>query len=388
MYVHRTLETGWKEAAADYPVLLLTGARQVGKTTLLRHLCEQGRTYVTLDDPNQRALATEDPGLFLQRFKPPVLIDEIQYAPELLPLIKMDVDEGAAPGAYWLTGSQQFHMMRGVSESLAGRVAIVNLLGLSSRERDRRELDVDPFLPTEDAIEERRSSGGSTTLERVFKEIWLGSFPAIGTGKIRDRDLYYASYMQTYIQRDVRDLSQVGDESTFLKFVRAAAARTGQLLNYSDLARDADVSVNTAKQWLSILQASMQVALLEPYHSNLTKRLVKRPKLYFLDTGLFAYLTGWNSPETLEAGAMAGAALETHVFAELYKSWLHRLRRPNLYYFRDRDANEIDFLFIEDGTMHPVEVKKSAAVKREWGAHSAGWSGSRRRSVMAPWSAW
>jgi len=366
VYHSRAIEECWLEASGQFPVLLLTGPRQVGKTTTLQKLCEPGRSYVSLDDPSLRALAREDPALLLQRTPAPVLIDEIQYAPQLLPYIKLAVDADRVPGGFWLTGSQQFQMMRGVSETLAGRVAILNLLGFSGRERRKLPLDVPPFLPTRDQLAARQSTAKPAGLRRVYREIWTGSFPALIAGPTRDRDLFYSSYLQTYLQRDVKDLSQVGSEAAFLRFLKACAARTGQLLNQSDLARDADVSVNTAKSWLSILQASFQVFLLPPYHTNVTKRLTKRPKLYFLDTGLCAYLTEWTSPQTLEAGAMSGAALETHVLAEILKSWWHRGKTPRLYYYRDRDGKEIDFLFARDQLLHPLEVRKSATPRRQW----------------------
>jgi predicted AAA+ superfamily ATPase len=366
MYYPRTIRAPWLEISREFPVLLLTGPRQVGKTTFLQHVCEKGRKYVTLDDPGIRALAKDDPALFLQRYTPPVLIDEIQYAPELLTHIKMIVDARPQPGAFWLTGSQQFQMMKGVSETLAGRVAIVNMLGFSGRERHRLELDVPPFLPTGDVLARREKTAGKTTLAGVFHDIWLGAFPALIAGPVKNRDVFYSSYLQTYLQRDLRDLAQVGSEAGFLRFLKACAARTGQLLNLSELARDVDIAVNTAKSWLSILQASFQVYLLPPYHTNLTKRMVKAPKLYFLDTGLAAYLTEWSSPETLEAGAMAGAIFETHVLAEILKSWWHRMKTPRLYYFKDKDGKEIDFLFVQDRCFHPVEVKKSATPKSDW----------------------
>jgi len=365
--IPRTLTSRWFEISQQFPVLLLTGPRQVGKTTLLQNAREPARTYASLDDPTLRALASEDPALFLQRFPPPVLIDEIQYAPQLLPLIKMAVDESRAPGMFWLTGSQQFQMMKGVSESLAGRVAITHLLGFSGRERRKLELDVPPFLPTSLRMTRRETSATRQTLKQVYKEIWTGAFPALVAGPVKDRDLFYSSYLQTYLQRDIRDLAHVSDEATFLRFLKACAARTGQMLNLSDLARDADVSVNTAKSWLSLLQASSQVHLLQPYHSNVTKRLVKRPKLYFLDTGLCSYLTEWTSPETLEAGAMSGPIFETYVFAEVLKSWWHLGQFPHVYYYRNKDGKEIDLLFAADETLYPVEIKKSAAPSREWG---------------------
>jgi uncharacterized protein len=366
MYYARAMGDCWRQADEQFPVLLLTGPRQVGKTTLLRHLCADDRRYVTLDDPSVRTLARDDPALFLQRFEPPVLIDEIQYAPQLLPLIKMAVDARRGPGQFWLTGSQHFQMMKEVSETLAGRVAILHLLGFSGRERDRRALEVPPFLPTGDVLRQHEASAGKTNLRRAYEEIWLGSFPALIAGPVRDRDLFYSSYLQTYLQRDVKDLAQVGNETAFLRFLKATAARTGQILNVAELARDADVSVNTAKSWLSILQASFQIFLLQPYHSNLTRRLVKRPKLYFLDTGLSTYLAEWSSSQTLEAGAMSGAILETYAFCELLKSWWHRGKEPQIYYYRDHDGREIDFVLRQDDVLYPLEVKKSASPRLDW----------------------
>jgi len=366
MYYPRELNRPWLAASEQFPVLLLTGPRQVGKTTFLQHIREEGRRYVSLDDPALRTLAREDPALLLQRFEPPILIDEIQYAPQLLPHVKMLADAAGTPGMFWLTGSQQFQMMKGITETLAGRVAILNLLGFSRRERHRKPLDVRPFLPTPGRLAEREGSEAPSGLRDIYRDIWLGCFPALIAGPVRDRDLFYSSYLQTYLQRDLKDLAQVGDEARFLRFLTACAARTAQMLNYTDLARDADVSVNTAKSWLSVLQATGQVHLLRPYHANVTKRLVKRPKLYFLDTGLCSYLTEWSSPQTLEAGAMSGAVLETFVFTEVLKSWWHRGKRPQVYYYRDNDGNEVDLLFVQDQTLIPMEVKKSAGPRRDW----------------------
>ena len=362
MYTHRTLEAFFTRATTQFPVMLITGARQVGKTTFLQHLREAERTYVSLDDPLTLRLAKEDPALFLQRFPAPLLIDEIQYAPELLPYLKMAVDRERRPGLYWLTGSQQFHLMRGVSESLAGRVGIVQLLGLSRQEILGLGQGSTPFLPASATLPARLPvGGGELSLRELYRLIWRGSFPALAMNAQADRGLFYSSYVQTYLQRDIRDLARVGDEMAFLRFLRAAAARSGQLLNLAELARDADVAPNTAKSWLSILQASVIVYLLPPYHTNLTKRLVKTPKLYFLDTGLCAWLTEWSSPETLEAGAASGPILETWIMAELLKSWWHNGRQAPFYFYRDKDQKEIDLLIIQDGTVYPLEFKKSAS---------------------------
>ncbi len=361
MYIPRTAEAFIKQATNQFPVLLVTGARQVGKTTLLRQLSQETRAYVTLDDPLVLSLAKSEPALFMQRFPPPVLIDEVQYAPELLPYIKMAADQTHSPGLFWLTGSQQFHLMRGVSESLAGRVAIVNLLGLSNAELVGQGLTSEPFLPTVASIQQHLQRATPLPLKALYQRIWRGAFPAIALNPAVDRDLFYGSYIQTYLQRDIRDLARIGDEMAFLRFLRAAAARTGQLLNLADVARDADVVPNTAKSWLSILQAANLVYLLEPYHTNVTKRLTKSPKLYFLDTGLAAYLTEWASPETLEAGALSGAILESWIIAELLKSYWHNGRRAPFYFYRDKDQREVDLLIMQDGTIYPLEIKKTAA---------------------------
>lgn len=361
MYTVRTLEKFIKKAIKQFPALLLTGARQVGKTTLFQHLCPNGATYVTLDDPMVLELAKRDPALFMQRFPPPVILDEIQYAPELLVQIKLSVDKNRKPGQFFLTGSQQFHLMKNVSESLAGRVAIIQLLGFSRQEMIGQGLAAEPFLPTTCKAPGQEQK---MTLQALYQLIWRGSYPAIAIDPEMDRDLYFSSYVQTYIQRDIRDLARVGDEMAFLRFLRAAAARSGQMLNMADMARDSDVSPNTAKKWLSVLQASGIIYLLEPYHANVTKRLVKTPKLYCLDTGLCSYLTEWSSPQTLEAGAMSGAILETWILAELLKSYWHNGRRAPFYYYRDKDRKKIDLLIVQDGTVYPLEFKKSASPRK------------------------
>jgi uncharacterized protein len=359
MYLPRAIEPAVLAIARSFPVLLVTGPRQVGKTTLLKHIAEAGRSYVTLDDPLQRRLAIEEPELFLGRFEAPVLIDEIQYAPGLLPHIKMRVDRAGTKGAYWLTGSQAFHLMRDASESLAGRVGIVHLLGLSQAELARRPSV--PFLPTKEVLSSMRKNADRASLAEVFSAIHRGSLPALLAGDDRPAvEQFYSSYVQTYLQRDIKDLSQVGDELAFLRFLTAVAARTGQMLQYADLARDIGISQPTAKKWLSLLVTSGIVCLVEPWYSNALTRMIKAPKLYFLDTGLAAYLTRWTTPEALEAGASSGAFFETFVVAEIMKSWYNAGMSPPVFYYRDKDRNEIDLILEADGKLYPIEIKKSA----------------------------
>ena len=354
----RTLQNTILQVSKTFPVLLLTGPRQVGKTTLLSVCDKENRNYVTLDDLDQRNLALTDPALFFQTHKPPLIIDEVQYAPQLFSYIKIIADKEKQNGLFWLTGSQKFHLMKGITESLAGRVAILDLLGLSQKEIAGKAQQ--PFLPSSEWIDNAAKGAISVTLDEVYKRIWQGSFPALWNNPDMSREIFYNSYLQTYIERDVKDMLRVGNELAFYNFIRAVAARTGQLLNYADLARDVDVDQKTAKSWLSVLEASGIIKLLEPYHSNLTKRIIKTPKLYFLDTGLAAFLTGWDSPTSLEAGAMNGAMLESYVFGELLKGYWHNGRYPNLYFYRDADQKEVDFVFEQNMMLYPVEVKKSA----------------------------
>lgn len=356
MYIRRAAEKTVLEIQNAFPVLLITGPRQVGKTTLLKRISDEGRHYVSLDDPLLRDLANSDPALFLQRFTPPVIIDEIQYAPGLLPYIKMHVDRHRNNGDFWLTGSQVFHLMKGVSESLAGRVGIVHLLGLSSQEIKGRPAEI--FSPKSADLLARAKEYEPQNLSDIYQRIFKGSMPALYAGEV-NTDIFYGSYVQTYLQRDVRDLTQVGDELAFFRFLSIVAARTGQMVNYADMAKDAGISPPTAKQWLSILISSGIVALVEPYFNNTLKRIIKSPKMYFLDTGLCAYLTKWTSSETLEAGAMSGAFFETWVVGEIIKSYTNSGKRPPIYYYRDKDQKEIDLLIHENDILYPIEIKKS-----------------------------
>ena len=361
-HTQRTLEKTIHQVSATFPVLLLTGPRQVGKSTLFEDTATGDRRIVTLDDLDQRALAQQDPALFLQTHTPPLIIDEVQYAPQLFSCIKIAVDQAQQPGLFWLTGSQKFHLMHGVAETLAGRIAILDLLGLSQAERYGRAATVEPFLPTAEWVERARAEKlAPMRLMDVYQAIWRGSFPKITLDENVSRDIFYRSYIQTYIQRDVRALAHVGDEMAFSRFLQVAAARTGQLINYADMARDVDVDMKTIKSWLSILETSGLIYLLQPYHTNTTNRLIKTPKLYFLDTGLCAYLTRWSTPQTLEAGAMSGAILETYLFTEILKSYWHNGKAAHFYFYRDRDQKEIDLLIEQDGLLYPIEFKKSAS---------------------------
>lgn len=357
----RTLKQTILQVTKSFPVLMLTGPRQVGKTTLLEDCAEPGRSYVTLDDLDQRALAQTDPALFLQMHKPPLIIDEVQYAPQLFSYIKIQVDKIKQAGMYWLTGSQKFSLMKNVTESLAGRIAILDLLGLSQAEVNDRASQVMPFLPTPEWLAHASQyANKSMTLTDVYQAIWQGSYPKVLLDKHISRDIFYNSYVQTYLQRDVHDLLNTRQDRAFRLFLRAIAARTGQLLNYSDLARDVDIDHKTAKTWLSVLEASGMIYLLQPYHNNISKRLLKTPKIYFLDTGLCSFLTQWPSPESLEAGAMSGAILETYVVTEILKSYWHLGKTAYFYYYRDTDQREIDLLIEEGDTLYPIEIKKTA----------------------------
>lgn len=361
MYQRTQMQTIY-ECNESFPVLLVTGPRQVGKTTLLEMCAEEGRRYVTLDDLDVRRMAQEDPGLFVQTYQPPIIIDEIQYAPQLFSYIKIIVDREKKNGMFWLTGSQKFHLMKGITESLAGRVAIIDLLGLSQAEREGRFDHQLPFIPTVEWIKQTRDTiQKPQQLKEIYEHIWRGSFPRVNIDlKDTTRQRFYSSYIQTYVQRDVKDILTVSDDTSFYNFISAVAARTGQMLNYADLARDVAIDNKTAKAWLSVLETSGLIYLLRPYHNNLSKRLVKAPKIYFLDTGLCAYLTKWPNAESLESGAMSGAILETYLFGEILKSYWHNGKEPFFHYYRDADKKEIDLLIETGDTLYPVEFKKTA----------------------------
>lgn len=358
-YIVRNLEKVVLEVTEEYPVVLVTGPRQVGKTTMLQKLMEgTERSYVTLDDLNERNLAKTDPELFLQLHKPPVLVDEVQYAPELFTYIKIWVDEHHHAGDFWLTGSQVFKLMNGVQESLAGRVAVLSLTSLSQAELCGGKME--PFTVTLDSLIARKKERSKADTRDVFDRIFKGSMPAMVSGQTKNSQIFYSSYLSTYIERDVRELSSAIDSLKFLQFMTAVAARCGQMLNISDIAKDADINQKQVKDWLTILETLGIIFYLHPYSNNLLKRLVKTPKLYFYDTGLVCYLTKWSSAETLESGAMNGAILENYVVAEIRKTYLNSGKEPFMYYYRDKDAREIDVVLEHDGVLNPIEIKKSS----------------------------
>lgn len=360
-YIARHMEQRVLELSKSYSAILLTGPRQAGKTTMLRSLAEKegiGREYVSLDDLSVRDMAKNDPALFLQLHKPPVLIDEVQYAPELFTYIKMHIDEHHNPGDFWMTGSQIFRLMRGVQESLAGRVALLHMSPLSQREIIGA--DCAPFTTDFDRLLAESKKAAPVDTPALFERIWKGSMPGIASGLYEDRNMYYSSYISTYVERDVRELSGTVDALKFNRFITAMAARTSQLLNYKALADDADIDVQTSKAWVDILETLGIIFLLHPYSNNVLKRTIKTPKVYFYDTGLVCYLTKWSSPEVAESGAMSGALLENFTVSEIMKGYQNAGREPYLYFYRDRDAKEIDVIMEGDGKLCPLEIKKTA----------------------------
>ena len=363
MYITRHMEKPVMELNEQYPVLLLTGPRQVGKTTMLEHLIEvegKGRKKVSLDALTLRELAKTDPKMFFQLYQPPLLIDEVQYAPELFPYIKIMVDERHQPGDFWLTGSQLFKMMEGVQESLAGRVALLHLSPLSQSEIMKRPPEP-PFSLELPLLSERQNGRQMLNTPEVFQRIHQGGMPALVTGTYSNASIFYSSYIDTYMERDVRRLSNDIDSLKFLRFLRSVAARTSQQVNYKGIADDAEIDQTTAKNWLHVLEALGIIFLLEPYSNNVLKRTVSTPKLYFYDSGIVCYLTRWSSPETAMEGAMSGALLENYTVAEIIKTYQNAGQEPFLYYYRDKDAREIDLILERDGKLFPIEIKKMAS---------------------------
>ncbi len=360
-FIERDLKNKIIELNKEYSAILITGARQVGKSTLFTNIMEENQIdheIVTLDDLEERALAKKDPAMFLQIHEPPVMIDEVQYAPELFSYIKIAIDRGTAPGSFWLTGSQAFKLMELAQESLAGRVAILRLSPLSQHEAYGNGED-SPFNVRLDDIKDRRKTHAPAAMDEIYKRIWNGGMPGLISGKFTDRDVYYSSYIQTYIERDVSELIRGVDKFLFQDFIRSAASRVGEVMNLHAIASDVGINDDTAKRWLQVLEKSDVITLLRPYSNNALHRTIKAPKLYFFDTGLVAYLTKYSSPEILANGALAGHILENYVVTEIIKSYKNAAKDCLFWYYRDKDNKEIDMILESDGELHPIEIKRS-----------------------------
>ncbi|MCL1917711.1 MAG: ATP-binding protein [Peptococcaceae bacterium] len=360
-YIKRDMEGTFQRVSRQFKVILVTGPRQVGKTTMLKKLmAETDRKYVSLDDMAIRDLAKNDPETFVRIYSPPVFIDEVQYAPELFSYIKIQVDTRQKPGDYWLSGSQVFKLMRGVSESLAGRVGLLELFPLSQNEIYNHK----PCVPLDthfEKIRERTTDIPDATPTDIYTRIYKGGMPQVINGEIADRDRFYQSYIRTYLERDVRDLSGDIDVLKFHRFITSVAARCSQLVNYKSISDDAEIDQVTAKNWLNILETSGLIFYLHPYSNNTLKRTIKSPKLYFYDSGLVAYLARWNGVEALMNGAQNGAILENYVVSEIAKGYFNCGLEPCLNYYRDKDGKEIDIVREANGTLYPLEIKKTSS---------------------------
>lgn len=360
-YIKRDLERKFLHMSSAFKAVMVVGARQVGKSTMLKHLAkDQNRTYVTMDDTQLRAFAQSDPKLFLQTYQPPILIDEVQKAPELFDEIKILCDESDERGRFWLTGSQSKKLVKKAGDSLAGRLCILKMYSLSAREK----LGVDPAeelvfsLP---ALTARKKLFGQNNILAVFENIWRGGLPDVQEKDGEQLGEYFNSYIETYLMRDAVDDYGIADTEGFRKFLRACAAFAGQLVNFNDLGASAGGSGVTAREWVRVLQSMGIVFLLEPYASNELKRLIKTPKLYFCDTGFCAYLSSWTTRDVLMNGAASGHYYENYVIAELLRHYAYGKNKVNLNFYRDNKMKEIDLIIEEDGVLRPVEIKKASA---------------------------
>lgn len=359
-YLKRELERKFLMMNTHFKAILVTGARQVGKTTMLRHLAEgTDRTYVSLDNRMARQLAKSDPVLFFQTYRPPILIDEIQKAPELFEQIKIMCDESDEKGQFWITGSQQYNMMKHVRETLAGRIGILHLYGLSQREKQGVLIEDELDLSLQGLLKRQKLFRKNNIVD-IYEHIWTGGMPDVLDVNREIREEYFNSYVETYLMRDAAEAGGVSDTIRFSKFLNACAALVSQQVNYATLAQASDISEPTAKAWLNVLEGLGIIYLLKPYENNALKRLVKMPKLYFCDTALCAYLSMWLSPETLMHGAASGCYYENYVVMELVKNYAYSKIKANLSYYRDSNAKEIDVFIEENDTIHPIEIKRSA----------------------------
>ncbi len=359
-YLERTLERKFLHMSSFFKAVLVTGARQVGKTTMLKHLAaEQSRTYVSMDNAMIRTLAKSDPVLFFQTYKPPIIIDEIQKAPELFEQIKIMCDESEERGLFWLTGSQQYAMIKNIRETLAGRIGILELYSLSKNEVEKQVFPNELDFSLSCLLTRQRLTRKNNIVD-VFEHIWRGGMPDALYADAEQRQEYFNSYIETYLMRDVSEEGGITDTVRFRKFLNACAALAAEQVNYKTLADAAEISQPTAKQWLRLLQGLGIIYLLPPYANNELKRLVKTPKLYFCDTGLCACLSMWLTRDTLMNGAASGRYFENYVVIELLKNFAYAPSKVNLTYYRDSNTKEIDVFAEENGVIHPLEIKKSA----------------------------
>ncbi len=358
MYYPRHIEPVVKRIAKRKPVIVITGSRQVGKSTMLKEAYSD-INYITLDNPLIRQSVRDNPSLFFDINKTPIIVDEIQKGAELFDYIKVIVDENKTKGQFYLTGSQSFKLMNNISDSLAGRAGIIKMLGLSMRELDFIKYR-EPFKPTNEYITMMESASPGFNYDEIINRIHKGFFPELyeTSSDLKDWNDYYSSYFQTYIEKDIKDILNIKDEHSFIKFVKATASFSGKMLNLTTISDICGKDIKTVKSWVSAMISSGLLYLLEPYYNNLKKRLIKTPKMYFLDTGLACWLLGWNTPEQLINGAAWGHIFESFIFAEILKSYYNNgIVKPPLFYYRDKEKREID-LVIEDGSiLYPIEIK-------------------------------
>ena len=364
-YIHRSLERKFLKMSSAFKVVMVTGARQVGKSTMLKYLAQDtGRTYVSMDDADIRDLAERDPKLFFQMYKPPILIDEVQKAPALFEQIKIICDESNERGRFWMTGSQSRKLMKQAGDSLAGRICVLKMFSLSAKEIAGRPDEIISDYSI-DALIERSSDIPSNNILDVYTRIWEGGMPDMVGMDSELRREYWNSYIDSYLMRDAVDDNGIMDTEGFRRFLRACAAFSGQLINYNDLGTAAGVSGVTAKEWTKVLQSMGIIFLLEPFYSNELKRMIKTPKLYFCDTGLCAFLSSWTSRDVLMNGAAGGHFLENYVVAEMIRNVSYGEKEMNLNFYRDTNQKEIDLLVETDGVLHPFEIKRAASPERK-----------------------
>ena len=362
MYLKRHIENILKKAEKQSKVVLLTGARQVGKTTSIKKLYKNYE-YVTLDNENDLILANEDRNLFFRDRKFPIIIDEVQYTKELFKEIKYRVDKSPKKGQVFITGSQTYELLSSTAESLAGRVSILEMPSLSLRELFKVKINT-PFIPTENYIKEREKELKSYS--NLWDKIHRGSMPEM-LDTSRDWDWFYRDYIRTYIERDIRKIINIKDEIKFKKFLIAIAARSAQIVVFEEIAKEVGIDIKTVQSWLSVIASSGLVKIVNTYQSNLIKRIIKSPKLFFLDTGLLCHLVGWTTAETVKNGAMAGHIFENFVVSEILKSFLNYGKNlDNIFYYRDKDQKEIDLIIEDNNTIYPIEIKKSATIQKDW----------------------